>query len=274
MDKTLLFIKTYLPFVFFVALVVVSVFWFQTCTTLKKERADQKYQEKQNTQNLNALKDSITVSFNKKLNAYEFSKDNFVVQRLSDLEQYNKNLSDELKKVKGDVIAAINSTVKIDLGKISTTNKLSVLDAQLNYYGLSFKNNYPQSPNIDPGFQQKISGISKFYVIPNNETKTWTIKPDSTVIDTNLMNLKITYGFKELDKQYKIFAISASPKVTLTDLAGGYFIDKQPSLPPVKPKKWGIGPSLGFGLFTTSKLSQTAFGFNIGASLHYNILQW
>lgn len=269
MSKILLFIKTYWSFIFFVTTIVLSVFLFQTCSTLKKERATNEYQKNQNAQNVKAITDSITVLFNKKLQAYEFSKDNFVVQKLSELEQYNKTLYDELRKVKGDVIAAINSNVQIDLGKISTTNNLSVIDSKLNYYGLNFNNNY-----IDPGFQQKLSGVSKFYVIPNQDTKTWTIKPDYTVIDTNLMNLKITYGFKELDKKYQVFAISASPKVTLTDLTGGYFIDKQPSKPPVKPKKWGIGPSIGYGLFVNSSLDKSAFGWNIGASLHYNIIQW
>ena len=266
MSKIFLFIKTYFPFLLFYS----NHYYFQ----YKKEKVNSEYQKKQNAQNVRAMTDSITKVFNKKLQEYEFSKDNFVVQKLSDLEKYNKTLSDELSKVKGDVIAAIKSSATIDIGKISTSNNLLVLDPKTNYYGLNFKSHYPQLPEKDAGLEQTLVGTSKFYVIPNNETKTWTIKPDVTTIDTNIMNLKITYGFKELDKKYQVFALSASPKVNLTDLTGGYFIDKQPSLPPVKPKKWGIGPSLGFGLFTTSKLSQTAFGFNIGASLHYNIIQW
>ena len=269
MSKILLFIKTYWSFIFFVTTIVLSVFLFQTCSTLKKEKTTNEYQQKQNAQNVSAMTDSITKVFNKKLQAYEFTKDNFVVQKLSDLEKYNKNLADELSKIKGDVIAAINSNATIDLGKISTSNNLAVLDSKTNYYGLNFKNHY-----IDAGVEQNLVGTSKFYVIPNIDTKTWNIKPDVTVIDTNTMNLKITYGFKELDKKYQVFAISTSKKVQFTDLTGGYFIDKQPSPPPVKPKKWGVGPSLGYGLFTTSTLSQTAFGWNIGVSLHYNLIQW
>lgn len=262
------FIKKYYQFILAGALIILAVLLFQSYSTLNRERADRTYKEKLDKQNLNALKDSITVTFNKKLQAYEYSKDNYVVQKLSDLEQYNKTLSDELKKVKGDVIAAISTTAKIDLGKITTSNDLKVIDQKTNYYGLSFNSNY-----VDSGFVQKISGTSKFYVIPNSITKEWNIKPDVTVLDTNLTSLNITYGFKELDKQYKVFAITKSDKVKLTDLTGGYFIDKQPTSPPAKPKKWGIGPYVGAGLNSDTKFNPT-LGYSIGIGIHYNILQW
>jgi len=176
-----------------------------------------KYQMEQDAQNLSSLKDTIISNFNKKLNAYVFEKDNYVVQKLSDLEKYNKKLTDELKKVKGDVIAAIKTNTIIDLGSVTVDNKLEVLDSNL--YGLKFDSQYKDSV-----FEQRIAGSSKFYMYPNKIANKWELKPDSTVFDINISKVNVTYGFKEDDNVYKVFAISKSPKVTFDDLTGGYII--------------------------------------------------
>jgi len=268
MTKILDFIKKYYTYLFFVAIIILSVLLFQTCSTLNTERVNSKRQEKINSQNIKAMTDSITTTFNKKLNAYEATKDNFVLNKLSDLEQYNKSLSDQLKKVKGDVLSAIQTGAQADLGGLTGTNDLEVLDSASRHYALKFTTNY-----VDSGLQQKISGRSKFYAIPNTTTNEWRIKPDVTVLDTNLTTIKVTYGFKELKDKYQVFAISKSDKITFTDLTGGYFIDKQIQKP-VKLKKWGIGPYVGFGLSSDPNLGNTQFGWSVGFGLHYNIIQW
>ena len=269
MGAILTFFKTYSSSIFFVLTVILSVILFKTCDTLKQERADREYDEKQKEQNIGAFKDSIIKEYNKKLDAYEFTKQNFVVQKLAELEAYNKDLYNELLKVKGDVIAAIKTNVQANLGGISTTgDKLETLDEKTNYYGIKFKEKYS-----DPGFEQRIVGTSKFHAIPNLETKKWLITPDVTTFDTIRTNLSITYGFKEVDDKYKVFAISGSPKVNLIELNGGYLIDKQPDQAPTIPKRWGIGPYIGYGVSAGTNLP-ARFGWGIGFSLHYDILQF
>jgi len=162
---TIAFIKKYYPFILFILVIGLTVFSFQTWNSLRQERANNKYQQEQNEKNINALSDSITSQFNRKLKAYEFTKDNYVVQKLEDLEQYNKTLSDELKKVKGDVIAAIKTNAKADLGGIETSNDIVVIDKEKNYYGLKFRSHYK-----DPGFEQLIVGTSKFFAVPDEIT--------------------------------------------------------------------------------------------------------
>lgn len=267
MGEVFTFIKKYYPFIFFVLIIILAILLFQSQSTLKKERADRKYQQEQDAQNLEAFKDSITVIFNKKLKAWEYSKDNYVVQKLADLEKYDKAFAEELKKVKGDVIAAIKTEVQGDLGGITASTKLKVIDEPTNYYGLNFSSKYS-----DDGFEQKISGISKFHVIPNEATKKWNIVPDpTTVLDTNFVSIKMTYGFKETKNQYQVFATTKSDKIKVVGLEGGYIIDKQPSPPPVKVKKWGFGPYVGYGL----DIKQTpSFGWNVGVGVHYNIFRW
>lgn len=267
MNKILNIIKKYYPLIFFVLVLLLSILLFQTCSTLNTERTNNNKQEKLYTQNIKAMTDSITKTFNKKLDAYEYTKDSYVVNKLSELEQYNKSLESDLKKIKGDVLSAINAKVQGDLGGITASNDLEVLDSVNKHYALKFTTNY-----VDSGFQQTIVGRSKFYAIPNEKTKEWTIKPDITVLDTNLTSIKVTYGFKELKDKYQIFAISKSDKIQVTDLTGGYFIDKQIQKP-IKSKKWGIGPYIGAGLNSDTKFNPT-FGYSIGIGVHYNIIQW
>ena len=159
-------IKKYYPFFFFVVIILLSIFLFQSRATLKQERADREYEQKQDEQNQKALLDSINSTFNKKLKAWEYSKDNYVVQKLSDLEEYNKSLADELKKIKGDVISAIKTEVQGDLGGITASTGLEKLDEETNYYGLTFKSNYK-----DNSFEQKLEGIVSFILYQTSWTK-------------------------------------------------------------------------------------------------------
>ena len=268
MINILSFIKKYYPFIFFILIIILTTMLFQAYSSLKNERRYREQQELIYNQNLSASIDSIKVEFNKKLQAYEYSKDNFVFQKLSELEKYNKSLYTELKKIKGDIISVIKTEAVGDLSGIKTTNNLQLLDPKNNYYGLKFNSNY-----IDPGFEQQIDGISKFYAIPDTINKQWILNPDTTIFETNITKVKITYGFKEYDDKYQVFAITPSNKITLTDLTGGYFINKQPKFTQKKPKKWGIGPYVGFGLNSDTKFNPT-FGYSIGIGVHYDIFQW
>jgi hypothetical protein len=254
--------------IFSAIVIVLGFLLFRTYTNLVTERKNMEFYQKMNEQNIRAVTDSISTVFDKKLKAWESTKDNYVLDKLEELEKYDKQLAKQLENVKGDVLAAIKTEAKTDLGGLTLPNELLVLNPTTNYYGLRFNKNY-----IDPGFEAKLSGISKFYVTPNNLTNKWTITPDSTQIDTLSSNIKITYGFKELNDKYQVFAISQSKKITFTDLTGGYFINKQIVPPNKVPKRWGIGPYVGYGV-TISGSNPAHFGFNAGVGVHYDIFQF
>lgn len=261
------FIKKYYPLIFFIIMIVLSVFLFQTCSTLRTERAQREFIEKQNAQNMAALKDSLTVTFDKKLKAYVWEKQNFMVNKLEDLEKYNKDLYNELKKVKGDVIAAIDSKVKVEIPAVAAGNELVTVDASKNLYGLNFK-----KPYKDPGFEQELEGQSRFKASYNNNK--WLLEPDSTIFTKNSITIDIKYGFRDLKDKYEVFAISPSPIIKFNQLDGVYILDKQPTPMPVKPKRWGFGPYVGAGLNTDFNLSNPRFGWSMGFSVHYDIFQW
>jgi len=266
------FIKKFSPFIFFITTVLLMVFLFQTCNTLKNERAQREYENKLNEQNFKAKTNDITVGFNKKLKAWEFEKASYIL-KLEDLEKYDKGLSDTIKKLKGKIAILISTNSTIDIGKTTIGNDLIKLNEE--HYGLNFTSRYS-----DPGLFQVISGQSRFYAIQekivegNNTTVNWHIKSDSTIIDTNYMKIKIIYGLRESDKYYNVFASTSSPKVIFTDLTGGYFIDKQPPLPSQKPKRWGIGPYVGAGLNLDLNGANPRFGWSVGVSINYDIWQW
>lgn len=267
-------IKKWYPLVLFIGFVIVSVFLFQTCRTLKDERAANKFQQELNEQNQRANTAKIIEEFNKKLNAVEFSKQTYVTEKFAELEKYNKSLYAELSKVKGDILNAIKTTAEAKVPNMSLGNKLEVLDKDSGHYGLRWSSNY-----ADSGFSQKISGSSRFYVNLEEKLKQWTInvRPDSTLLDTNLTTLKVTYGTRSLKRDgvagFEVFAISRSPIVKITDMQGAYFVENQ-IVKPTKAKPWAIGPYIGFGLNTDYNLANPRFGWSMGFSVHYDVFQW
>lgn len=269
MANTLLFIKTYASFILFALLIVLAFLYFNKYNEYKQLKADKERQENQFKGNIIAMKDSIDVEYNKKLKAFIFSKDAIVVDKLKELEQYNKELKNQLVLLKGDVIDAIDSQVHSDLGGISTIgDELKVLDEKTNSYGLKFKKHYE-----DEGFEQNIVGTTKFHMIPNDTLKKWFIKPDVTSFDTLTTDIKITYGFRNNKGVNEVYAISPSTKLKIVELNGAYIIDKQPTPSPVIPKRWGIGPYIGYGI-NTGVNSVPTFGWSMGVAVHYDILQF
>lgn len=268
MSNLFTFVGKYYPFIFFIIIIVLSYFLYQEHDIRMQEKAEAEYIQQLKEQNFRAFKDSLNIEYVKKLDAWEITKDNFVVGKLKELEIYNKNLYEELNKLKGEVIAAIRTNVQGDLGGISTTgDKLEILDQKSNFYGIKFNEEY-----IDNGFEQKIVGTSKFHAIPDEVSKKWLITPDVTTFDTLRTKLKITYGFKQVDNKYKVFAISGSDKVKFNDLTGGYVVDN--TLNPTEPaKRWGFGPYVGYGASAGTNLP-ARFSWSIGFAVHYDILHF
>jgi hypothetical protein len=260
-------IKVYGIFLLLALVILLSVLLFNTYNSLKLEKNNREYYAKIDEQNRKALTDSLTKFFNEKTKQWETEKAAYVLN-LEDLKNYNKNLYNKVKKLEGDIAFLISSTGVIDIGKITVGNEL--IKYNNNKYGLKFDNPYK-----DDGLTQEISGVSKFYAIPDIANKQWIVKSDSTIFEKNKMTLNISYGMREIDNKYNIFAISSSPKVQFTDLTGGYFLDKQPEQPPQKVKRWGIGPYFGWGIYNENfKNSDLKIGVSAGFSIHYSIIKF
>jgi hypothetical protein len=212
-------------------------------------------------------KDSIVKIFDEKLNTYISDKDSYVVDKLSDIEKWNRKMYDRLKDVEGKILTAISTSVEGDLGGIGTPNNLVIIDSVKHHFGLHFNSRYS-----DPGFEQILDGTSKFFLVANEENKRWDIVPDSTSLDTNITRINITYGTREIDNKYNVFALCDSPKIRFTDLTGGVFLDKCNDVSTVKPQRpWVLGPYVGYGVNFGSAMKDPRFGFSAGVSLAYNV---
>lgn len=253
------FSKEMLP-VTLVVLLGGSIFLnFNTCSRLSWEK-EQRAQDKMiYNQNFEAFLDTIRVSYNEKLNAFEYDKKAFMTT-LDELAKYDSALSRKLDGVKGDIINAIDAKIGIDGGKVEVDNELETYDN--NNYGLKWNYNY-----ADAGFTQFLGGVSKFRLDGNK------IFAGKTLIDSNYMTLGVTYGFRELDDRYKVWAISASPKVRINELSGAYFIDKPPpyAAKTMWQNRWTFGPYIGYGVNFDSKFQDARLGWNFGVSLQYHL---
>ena len=261
------FIKKYYGLILLAVVIVMSVFMFTTCSSLKHEKEAHAFDNKMNEQNRLASTEALKKEYNKKIQAYEYSKAAYILD-LKNLEQYNKGLYDTIRKLKGKISVLIASQGKVEFPTVTLDNKL-IRYTDPNHYGLRTESHYE-----DPGVTQNLAFTSKFYVIPNEKTKNFDIKTDSSVIDTNKITFKVMYGMRELDKQWQIFATSPSPRVEISDLTGGYFLDKPLPVKPERPKHWAIGPYIGIGLCSDLNGTNIRAGWSLGFSLHYDIVQW
>lgn len=253
------FSKDYLPFTLTVLLGLAIFLNINTCNRLKIEKEARKQDREIFNQNFDAFLDSIRITYNKKLDAFEYDKNMFLTT-LNDLAKYDSSLSRKLDDVNGDILSAIDTKVGIKNKPVEVDNTLENFGNDK--YGLRWRYNYH-----DGGFTQYLTGSSRFR-LSNNK-----IFADKTVIDTNTMTLNITYGFREIDNKYKVWAISQSPLVKLNELSGAYFIDKpMPYTPPTSyNKRWVIGPYIGYGVNFNNAFQDPRLGFNFGFSLTYNL---
>ena len=245
-----------IKFTFGVIIVALLFFLFKTCDRNKQLKHEVKREKEISAQNYAALTDQIKM-VDDKLGQAEYTRASFLA-KIDDLAKLNKNLAGKIEEIKGDVISIIDSKVGAGLDSIVISNELVQIDDIT--YGLAFKNEYEEI-----GFYSYIEGMSKFKFF-NNE-----IKPDSTEIFKNNIKIGLTYGFKELDDRYEIFAKSPSNKVTIDELEGALIIKKDnPGVAETTKKRFGLGPNIGLGY----GFGDTKFRPSIGIGLQYNVIRF
>ena len=238
---------------------ILFVICLQTCKSKRELKSDLETEKNINRQNIAALTDSIRIVSDKVGNT-EFNKNAFVT-KLDGLENLNDSLYNLILNVRGDVISIINSKVHGDIPPMEVDNKLLKYDDGVTF-GLQFALEYK-----DAGLVSNIAGVSDFKAYDNK------VFAGKTMITGNTISLGLTYGFKEYDDKYEIFAKSASPFVTIDELDGALIIPKKKNsliTPTTKKKAWGIGPnaSVMYG-FGGGKLDM-----GVGIGIQYNFIRF
>lgn len=245
-------------FVLLAALVFVCMMWFRSCEQNHALEASAKRDILIAQQNQRALSDSVR-HYRNKAGEIEAVKSSFVTE-LNKLKDLNTDLHGELRKEIGNVRSLIKAQADVDRGKLTVSNDLIRYPDNITY-GLRFKDAY-----TDSSLTWTLNGESKFK-LENN-----TLYPGTTTITENRIRVGLVMGFKENKDNYEVFARSSSPLVTFNELDGVILIPKKNDItcpPPAKKKRFGLGPSIGYGL--SQDLRLTPF---VGLSLNWNLIEF
>jgi len=223
--------------------------------------------ENQMEQNTYALKDSIH-SMHNKLNDIFYTKA-ITVSRISELEELNKDLYDELKKMKGTV--AEISKIGVKLVYIDKPI-YSILEKTPNgSYAITWKD----SIQYGNEFYRSLTGMSLFKLDSSNGN----ISPKniSTTIIKDSTYIKLITGLwknNESDK-WEIFIKNKNPNIQF-ELEGHVVQDEINKITNSIDKcRWHIGLNIGIGMagpFSNKFAEDIILGYNIGLSLQYSIV--
>jgi hypothetical protein len=211
---------------------------------------------------LDALNDTIRIQKNRA------GEDMFVKKTLladkNSLDKLNSDLSDELKKVKGQVIALqkVKAETKTEVQYVPTY----VTKYTDGKYSLDWK----LDTTYSEGNYRKLSASSFFEI----DSLTHKISPGKTKIKEDVIGFSFVTGLREKDNSLEIFVTPKYPGMTITSMEGA-IIDPHKSdvLKKMLPqKKWSFGPFAGVGIGAGSSFTGTPIAgpvFCVGVSLQY-----
>lgn len=217
--------------------------------------------------NLDALNDTIRVQKNKA------GEDMFVKKTLladkNSLEKLNSDLSDELKKVKGQVIALQKVGAKVD-------TKIRYVPTYLTEYpDGNYSLDWKFDTTYSEGNYRKFSGNSFFEIdISTNE-----VIPRKTKIGEDILAFSFVTGLREKDDALEIFVTPKYPDMVITDIEGA-IIDPHKSevLKKMFPqKKWSVGPYAGIGIGAGNAFNGIPIigpMFSLGIALQYSLFKF
>lgn len=196
-----------------------------------------------------------------KVGELEFSK-NILVSEKKDLANLNKELSDELKKTKGDVYELNKYIIYLKGRPQPIPTSITITDSII-------KLDWEKDTIFNVGNSRFIKGQTKFKA---KIFKDSIIFSDvSTLLINDDIKLTVFQGFREKDGNLEVFVRSNYPGFELKDL-NSVIVD--PKEHPIlqkfseKPKRFGIGFYGGYGL------GINGFSPQIGIGLQYNIIRF
>jgi len=245
------------------AIAILLLLLFRQCSS----NADLKSQVFIQNHNLDALKDTVRLQKNRA------GEDMYVRKTLlaskKKKEELNKNLADELKKVKGDVIVIHDVETVVETDTQYVNNYLTVYPD--GSYSLDWKFDTTFSENN----YRKFSGNSFFKI----DSITNKVTPGLTRINEDEMGFSFVTGLREKNKSLEIFVTPKYPGMKITDIEGA-IIDpyKSTVLKNMFPnKKFSVGPYVGIGLGAGYGLNGKPIAgamFNIGVGIQYSIIKF
>lgn len=225
-----------------------------------------KIEKDRSEQNIRSLTEDVKTYKNK---ADELSYKKAIAEMdLTELKRNYNELYADLQKEKGKVRVIIKTRVEYrDTGSV----KNSVVALGADKYSVNF--NYVSSDST-----ARVSGRNEIYAKIINDKKDSTrifMTPDRTYIDNLAFKFSLTTGIKkDTDGIDRIFVTPSTDKVTITDIQGAdvtnYMKDKcKDYIPAKKPKRFGLGAYVGYGIGVNGKGVQVAPQVGVGVTYSF-----
>lgn len=176
-------------------------------------------------QNLKAATDSIRIVIDKSGDT-QYNKLTYLVDKVSELEKFNKDLAAEVNKTYGKVISIEKLGVKIAHDTITISDGVDTSNGNLVV-------RFDKDTTYSPGNARKLSGTTSI----DSGRATTSITRDELYFTATTGLVKQSNG------DYEIFFRSAYPGLTLTGLEGAY-IPKSQITP--KKKRFEFGFQAGY----------------------------
>lgn len=247
-----------------IILIILTVLFFtlflNQCNTTKKVEQKAKQNERALQNELIKTKDLLGNEVNQKA-IFQTS--------LNELKLFNRELYDEVKKMKGEVLdlSKITASFKDTIPKLIKSSVSALKDTTNNVYKYTMEWEYSDSIG---SLKQYLFGISKL----NIDMKTMEARNHNVTLKERNFNLDLIVGHERRDGYINVFVKPKYPTPGLNLNATGAIIED--NAPIYNKKKWHIGPQFNIGVGGPINKFQlySTFNWQVGIGLTYSILSF
>ena len=235
-------------------IVALGALWLSQCNRTKSLKDELNLEKVKTEQNLAAMTEQIRVI--KKLNGDMESSRAAYIGSLDDLKKMNSKLYSALSDQKG-LIGGLYANMSVLLDSIVSRDDQAVVNED-STVSIRFETEYSKQDLFN-----RITGETRFSLVDRK------VVPMYTTILGNEMKIGVTYGFRELDDRYEVFAVAKNPVVRFDEL-DGFLTIKKLSAAPAKKKRWSVGPAVCWGI-DAARLRSSVF---VGIGVSYGLLRF
>ena len=259
-------------FLYLVLLILVLFILLNKCSNAKKLDKELEIAKQNQSAKTDSLEKEKSKSGQLTYQVAEF------ISTQKNLQDLNKQLYDEVKDQKGQVLSLSTAVIKLQQNKVQLEEYANELETQI---GESQKLN--DSTFIEPFVlsynygkdtlnYDKFTGYTKIGIVKNP----FGVKNLGTILENRLSQINLTFGEKLEDKKLKVFVTSDYPGLTTTKLSG-WLID--PNSDPIvsqllNKKHWLTGFCISLSATCGYDIIGMKPGLTIGPSFSWNIYNW
>ena len=218
---------------YILAIFILILFSLYQCDSNK----DLKDQSKIDNQNRLSLTDSVRIIKNKW--GEDLAVKNVLVADKKELQNLNKSLSEDLKKIEGKV-----KTISSIVADIKNKEPIIINNTIKEFPDGTKELSWNYEKQFDTINSRRLSGNSRFSI--DTSKGSFKIIDKGTMITKDEMKIKITTGLTELENSYQIYVKTDYPGVNFTKVDGS-ILDKNMFLKHKEPSVI-VGPSLSAGM--------------------------